>query len=249
MSDAPGDRDVLRALAGLASDAGPVLRLRGDREFLTAIAETARLAFDAAACSIAVLSENERELEFRAAAGAGADATVGLRIPSDRGIAGWAVMSGQAIAIADVSRDPRFAAEVAATTGYVPTAIMAMPLENERRTFGVIEVLDRRRGGGEGMDDLELLACFARLTTLALETARVFSNLGRVLFESAALAADGDDLRHALERLAADAPKPRAELTQLTLLLHELAEAGPDELLAATRVANAVLIYARTRRR
>jgi GAF domain-containing protein len=249
MGDDEPTRDVLTDLAQLAADLGPVLRPRSEDEFLQAIVETARLAFDAAACSIALLNEHEDSLEFRVAAGKGADVTVGMSIPADRGIAGWAVMAGQPIAIDDVRQDPRFAVDVAEITGYVPASIMAMPLDSERRTFGVIEVLDRRRGGGEGADDLEVLALFARQATLAIETSRIFSNLAQVLFESAALVAPRQDLRMALEQRAAVAPRPQAELAQLALLFHDLGRLGPDERLVAARIAEDFLAYSRKRRR
>jgi GAF domain-containing protein len=241
--------DPLEDLAQLASDLGPVLRPRGDEEFLQAIVETALLVFDAAACSIALLDDLEEVLEFRVAAGNGAEATVGLKIPADRGIAGWAVVAGQPIAIDDVQQDPRFASDVAASTGYVPRSIMAMPLESERRTFGVIEVLDRRQRGGTGADDMELLALFARQATLAVETSRIFSNLGQALFEAAALIAPGKDVRAALAQRAATAPKAQTEMAELALLLHDLGRLGPEERLVAVRLADDFLTYARKHQR
>jgi GAF domain-containing protein len=126
---------------------------------------------------------------------------------------------------------------------------MAMPLESERRTFGVIEVLDRRQGGGDGVDDMELLALFARQATLAVETSRIFSNLGRALFEAAALAAPGVGVRTALEQRAAAAPRAQTELAELALLFHDLGQLGADERLTAVRIADDFLTYARKRRR
>jgi GAF domain-containing protein len=249
MDDRGPTKDLLAEVIQLASDLGPVLRPRGDEEFLQAIVETARLVFDAAACSIALFDERDEQLVFRVAAGLGAEATVGIRIPADRGIAGWALMSGQSIAVDDVRQDPRFAADVAESTGYVPNAIMAMPLESERQTFGVIEVLDRRRGGGEGADDMEVLALFARQATLAVESSRIFSNLGRALLESAALATQRDSLRAALEERAAQTPRSQGELAELALLFHDLGVLGPDERRAAARIAEDFLAYARKQRR
>jgi GAF domain-containing protein len=249
MDDRGPTKDLLAEVIQLASDLGPVLRPRGDEEFLQAIVETARLVFDAAACSIALFDERDEALVFRVAAGLGAEATVGIRIPADRGIAGWALMSGQSIAVDDVRQDPRFAADVAESTGYVPNAIMAMPLESERQTFGVIEVLDRRRGGGEGADDMEVLALFARQATLAIESSKIFSNLGRALLESAALATQRDGLRAALEERAAQTPRSQGELAELALLFHDLGVLGPDERRAAARIAEDFLAYARKQRR
>jgi GAF domain-containing protein len=249
MGDTSPPYDVLSDLSQLAADLGPALRPRGNDELLQAIVDTARVVFDAAACSIALLSEREDELVCRVAAGSGAEATVGLRIPVDRGIAGWAVMAGQSIAIDDVRQDPRFAADIAETTGYIPNSIMAMPLESERATFGVIEVLDRRRGGAEGVDDMELLARFASQATLAIETSRIFSSLGQALFESAALVAPGQELRDALAQRAAQAPRPNAELAELALLFHDLGQLGADERRVAAQIAEDFLAYARKRRR
>jgi GAF domain-containing protein len=249
MDERGSTKDLLAEVIQLASDLGPVLRPRGDEEFLQAIVETARLVFDAAACSIALFDEGDEELVFRVAAGLGAEATVGIRIPADRGIAGWALMSGQSIAVDDVRQDLRFAADIAESTGYVPNAIMAMPLESERQTFGVIEVLDRRRGGGEGVDDMEVLALFARQATLAVESSRIFSNLGRALLESAALAAQRDSLRVALQERAAQTPRSQVELAELALLFHDLGVLGPDERRAAARIAEDFLAYARKQRR
>ena len=68
---------------------------------------------------------------------------IGLRLPVGRGIAGWTVASGQAIAVADVHADRRFDREAAASTGYLPTTILAVPIEDDDGPVGVLEVLDR----------------------------------------------------------------------------------------------------------
>jgi len=73
----------------------------------------------------------------------GADQIVGVTIPVSRGIAGWAAMSGQPIAVRDVQTDARFARDVAESTNYVPTAIYAAPmLDAEGEVLGVLSVLD-----------------------------------------------------------------------------------------------------------
>jgi GAF domain-containing protein len=240
---------MLRELAGLANAVGPALAPVGHDELLQSIIEAARRLFDAAACSLALLDEQTDELVFHVASGAGAPDVVGLRIPASRGIAGWVVTSGQAIAIDDVSHDPRFAADAAQTTGYVPRSILAMPLETERRMLGCIEVLDRRGGGAPGVDDMELLSVFARQAALALEGARVFSELGRALLDAVAVAAgDNADLRTSLERVAQAEPNEQRDLVELARVFYELGRAGPDERLLATRIVSEVLAYSRRRR-
>jgi GAF domain-containing protein len=240
---------MLRELRTLATTVGPALAPAGHDELLLAIIDAARRLFDAAACSLALLDEEADELVFHVASGAGAPDVVGLRIPAGTGIAGWVVTSGQAIAIDDVSRDPRFAADAAQSTGYVPRSILAMPLETDRRMLGCIEVLDRRGGGAPGVDDMELLSVFARQAALAIESGRVFSDLGRALLAAVAVAADDNtDLRVSLEGLAAAEATPQRDLVELAYLFSELGRLGPEEREAATRIVTELLTYARRRR-
>ena len=104
-----------------------------------------RTLFDAAACSCALADEEGERLEFVAADGTGAEDIVGVSIPVSRGIAGWAAMSGQPIAVRDVRTDARFARDVAESTRYVPNQILAAPLLSpDGEVLGVIEVLDPR---------------------------------------------------------------------------------------------------------
>jgi GAF domain-containing protein len=126
-----------------------------------------RRVFGAAACSLAVLEPDEEHLLFRAADGAGAEEVVGLRLPVSRGIAGWVVSSGQPIAVHDVRADPRFAVDVAESTGYVPQSILAAPMTASGEAIGVVEVLDRRPV--DGRDDMELLTLFATQAALAVD--------------------------------------------------------------------------------
>lgn len=102
-----------------------------------------RALFAAAACSCALVDDDGGTLTFVAADGAGAEQIVGVSLPVSKGIAGWAVLSGQPIAIRDVATDPRFARDVAESTEYVPRAVMAAPMyTDDGEVLGVLEVLD-----------------------------------------------------------------------------------------------------------
>lgn len=102
-----------------------------------------RSLFSAAATSCAIVDEDGEHLRFSAADGAGADRIVGVDLPVGRGIAGFVAMSGQAIAVAEVQRDPRFARDVAESTEYVPHTIVAAPiLSPDGEVTGVLSVLD-----------------------------------------------------------------------------------------------------------
>jgi GAF domain-containing protein len=132
---------------------------------LQSVVSTARAVFGAAACSIALVDQSGEQLVFRVADGEGADAIVGVSVPAARGIAGWALLSGQSIAVGDVAADVRFAADTAERTGYIPRVILAAPVLADGDAIGVIEVLDpgSAADGERGLDILGRLADHAAL--------------------------------------------------------------------------------------
>ena len=242
--------ELLQELARVATDLGPAVRPTGADDLLRALTETARRLFGAAACSLALLSDDESELVYTTAAGEGADDVTGMRISSHQGIAGWVVQSGQPIAISDLSQDPRFSRQVAEQTGYVPEAILAVPVASERRTLGVITLLDRdasRPGAGH---DMTLLSLFADQAAIALESVQAFSRLAHVLMMAvASAAADGEDgdLAVAAQRIAADLPDSEADLADLASVFALLARRGASERRLALDVLRAVGAHAERR--
>ena len=249
--------ELLRQLGELATSLGPAVRPAGADELLRSLAETARRLFGAAACSLALLTEDESELVYTVAAGQGADDVTGMRIPASRGIAGWVVQSGQPIAISDVAADPRFSREQAEQTGYIPQAILAVPVETPARLLGVISLLDRdpRRPGAE--QDMALLSLFADQAALALASVERFSLMGRVLLDALARAAQGDtpagdvpagdDLAGALRQAADHLPAADADLAELAATFAVLARRGAAERRLALAVLRDIADYVERR--
>lgn len=168
------DADKLAAVADALTRA---LAPAGD-ELVAAIARTARAVFSAGACSVALLSDDGAELVFTTAAGGAGAALSGLRMPAGEGIAGWVATTGQPLAVGDLQRDPRFAADVARSTGYMPSAILAVPVELDGRLLGVLEILDRDAARAGADADLQLLELFAHQAALALEAAARVRSIG-----------------------------------------------------------------------
>jgi GAF domain-containing protein len=234
---------ILRNVSRVATDLGPALAPAGQEEMLRTITATAKDLFAAAACSLALLEGNE--LVFRVATGEGADEVVGMRVPITSGIAGWVVSSGQPIAIADVRRDPRFAAQVAESTGYLPRSILAMPLQTDRRLLGVIEVLDRVTEGRDTSRDMELLSLFARQAALAIEGSMVFSELGSALFGALGRLTEDTDLADTLLAMAEEPMEPDPDLAGLAAAYAELNRLGPRQKEAAARILLELARFAR----
>jgi GAF domain-containing protein len=138
------------------------------RELLQSIAEVARAIFHAKAASIFLHDTATNELVFEAAAGEGGEGLVGMRFPADAGIAGWVLASRQPLVIEDLTKDSRFARDVAESTGYVPDGLMAAPLLAGEDAIGVLEVLDRPQRARFSLGELELLGQFANQAAIAL---------------------------------------------------------------------------------
>lgn len=240
---------VLADLARVLTSLGPALAPRGSDELLRSITTASRELFGAAACSLALLTEDGSELVFTTASGTGAEEVVDLRIPSGQGIAGWVVMSEQPISVSDLQSDARFAADVAEITGYLPQAILAVPVVSTRRVLGVLEVLDRDQARPGAEHDMRLLSLFANQAAIAIENAQVFSDLGRAVLEAVAAADAGSSLASALSSAAEHASAPDVDLMRLAALFGELDELGPDERRLAVSVVENLLVYFRGRGR
>jgi GAF domain-containing protein len=180
--------------------------LASEEEFgrlLRSIVEVARAIFGARASSIFLLDEEADELVFAAVAGDEEQFLVGRRMPSSTGIAGWVAGSRTPLVLEDVSSDPRHARDVAEATGYVPKGLMAVPLLEEERVLGVLQVLDRPQRARFSLQEMELLGLFANQAAIAL----ALLTTGRAA--RAALEGDGRlsrvaDLAGKLDRLEGD---------------------------------------------
>jgi GAF domain-containing protein len=181
---------------------GVLAAARGRAPLLQSIADVARAIFGARASSIMLFDAASQELVFEAVSGEGAD-LLGRRLPKDTGIAGWVLGAREPIVIEDVEHDPRFAADVARATGYVPKGIMAAPLLLEERALGVLSILDRPKRASFSLVELDLLGLFAHQAAVALE-----------LFEAARrmeAALEGDGELASVARLAAALDGQEAE--------------------------------------
>jgi hypothetical protein len=138
------------------------------RSLLEGIVRTAAGVFEAASASIALADGTTGELVYQAAWGAGAEQIVGVQLQRGHGIGGEVIETGMAEVIPDCAADPRFAAEIAEQTGYVPNTMLVVPLKRAGRALGALSVLDRRDGGTFGPGDVERAGMFAELAVSAL---------------------------------------------------------------------------------
>lgn len=212
MSDAP---DLRAAVA-----AGALGAQASYDALLGSIVSVARAIFAAKASSIMLHDEPAGELVFAAVAGEGSDHLIATRIPDQTGIAGWVLTARQPIVLEDVASDPRFARDVAQSTGYVPSGLMACPLMLQDRVLGVLSVLDRPARPSFSLSEIDLLGHFAHQAALALDLAERARAARDVLSAADTQLADLAALAERLGRLDEDRrPAAEALITSLRALL------------------------------
>jgi GAF domain-containing protein len=168
----PGDVNgaglaLLRSVA-LRAEAAQRLESELQTTLLRSIVGTAVAIFEAEAASIALYREASHSLEFVIAAGAQGQGVVGLSIPADQGLAGYAFTTGEPIAIAEPERDPRFGKDFSAETGFTPRSILAVPMRSGNQSAGVLEVLDKRDGTFT-MRDIAIASVVADQAAVAIQ--------------------------------------------------------------------------------
>ena len=192
---------------------------------LEQIVQTAMHVLRARAGSLYLLDEETDELIFEVALGERATPLRGQRIPLGQGIAGWVAATGQAIAVADVQQDERWAREIARTTGYVPHTMLALPLLLGDETIGVLQLLDKAGGATFNADDMTTLGLFAQQAAVAIAQSGMVRQLTTLVRQTLHGLAAGDALTNDLAGFAQRTEQSAAyrDLQRLAELLRRLA--------------------------
>jgi GAF domain-containing protein len=240
-------RDLVGQLATVATDLAPALGMPDVDEMLRSVCATARRVYRAAACSVAELDLRAMVLVYREADGEGAEGVRGLRLSLDRGVASYVATSGQALVIDQVRSDPRFAADVADKTGYVPQMLVVVPvLATTGEVLGVLSILDPEPEAVLPTEVLDLAAAFADQAALALALGSAVSRLGDVLLRAIAdaVAAEDKQLATALRRRAQSTKGADVDVAALAARFGELSRLGPGVMVTAGRIVDELITYA-----
>jgi Nif-specific regulatory protein len=99
-----------------------------------------------------------------------------LRIPKERGVAGWVLAHGEPLLVPDVAEDSRFYPGVDQVTERVTQALLCAPLRTRRGVIGVLELVNRQDGAFT-TEDLEFLDALSGSVSIAIENAALFAEL------------------------------------------------------------------------
>jgi GAF domain-containing protein len=235
----------LRQALTLAATAGTIGSPVTHARLLEMIVETAAHVISARSAALFLLDEEAQELVFEVALGSKAEEVKKFRLPLGHGIAGLVAVSGQPMAISDAANDPRLAADIAESIGYVPQSVLCMPLFYGDRVIGAIELLDKEGAPSFGAADMDALGLFANQAAVALQQSRTHQNLAALVGEI--LASDkgqADNFAALVEENAAF-----RESLELARLVHEIVNQGENEREACRSILRAFAEYLRLRPR
>jgi signal transduction histidine kinase len=160
-------RDVARALT-LELNLRPLLYM---------IMDSAADLLGASACTLLLHDKEKHELVFDVVAGGGGGALQTLRMPDSSGVPGWVIASQLPLIVNDAPHDPRVRHDIAESVQFAVQAILAVPLVARGNLIGVLEVLNAAPGSEFSGEDMETLGAFAAQAAIAIENARLYSDL------------------------------------------------------------------------
>ncbi|MEL7035157.1 MAG: GAF domain-containing protein [Cyanobacteria bacterium J06592_8] len=143
---------------------------------LLLVMEQARRLMHADRSTIFLYNKDKNELWTKIAKADG-KTMMELRIPANRGIAGFVASTGQILNITDAYTDPRFDPSVDQKTGYRTRNILCMPVYNsEGELIGVTQLINKHKGSFTNSDE-EFLRAFNAQAGIALQNAQLFENV------------------------------------------------------------------------
>jgi GAF domain-containing protein len=251
LQDERAGEDLRTALTE-AGAAGVLSAPTTHSDLLDQIVATAAHVLHARAASLFLVDEEAEELVFEVALGEKAAEVKKFRLPLGQGIAGFTAATGQAIAVADVQKDPRWAQDIGRAVQYVPESILSVPLIMEDRVIGVLELLDKEGGTPFGAGDMETAGLFANQAAIAIEQSRAAHSLTRLLRHALSGTGDGggDLVTQAAESAmrAEESPAYR-ETIQIAAALAEISRRGDAARRLCEQIVEAIHRYVRSQPR
>jgi signal transduction histidine kinase len=178
-------------------------------------------------CSIFILDDERGELVLELP-----DEGRSLRMPADRGIAGWVATHGIGQIVNDVEQDPRFYDGIGREVDFVTRSIVCVPMRVKDRVVGVMQLLNKRSGEPFTDQDLQLLNTLAAQAGIAVDNARLYQSLKE---ERDRLLSKEEEVRKQIARDLHDGPTQGVAAIAMNIefikrLLTAMPERVPSEL-------------------
>ncbi|MBI4377233.1 MAG: GAF domain-containing protein [Elusimicrobia bacterium] len=146
-----------------------------DLDFLLQkIGAAAEQLLDSEASAIMLVTDDKKNLFFKVASGEQAKALKTMTLPIGQGIAGYVAQNRKSEVVNDVKSDPRFAGKFDKASGFSTRSLLCVPMMFRGELVGVVEVLNKRKGGYHD-EDVGLLSSLANLASVAITNTKIIS--------------------------------------------------------------------------
>lgn len=132
---------------------------------------------NAEAASILLYDEKLNELRFVAATGSEVDELAKIPVPLESSIAGTIYLTGKPVVINDVPMDSRHFRKVGEQTKLHSKTLVGVPMRIKDRIIGVLEAINKRHDKPFSDIDANVLAVIASQAAVAVENARLVTDL------------------------------------------------------------------------
>jgi signal transduction histidine kinase len=150
---------------------------------LQTITQAATELTDTEASSIMLVDKNTGELRFEAVSGSKREEVKRVTVPLEDSIAGWIAREGKPLIISDAQQDPRFYTQVDETTDFETRSILGVPLQVKGEVIGVLEALNKTGDEIFSQDDMHTLSTLAAHAAIAIENARLVTEIQKAYEE------------------------------------------------------------------
>src|ERR1700690_4554983 len=132
------------------------------------VLEQAAKTVQAEAATYFEIGEEGNEMRVRAAFGIDESRLGEIVFQVGVGIGGWSAQYHQPALVPDVRQENRFNKKIDLVTGFTTRSILCVPVLSQKRTYGVLEVLNRK-GGQFSPQDQDFMTLLGRQAAIAYQ--------------------------------------------------------------------------------
>lgn len=145
---------------------------------LEVIMQTSAEVMHTETASLLLIDSENQDLVFQVALGEkGGALKEKFRVKMGEGIAGTVAQTGKSLRVNDVSQDTRFAKRFDNSTGFVTKAILCVPMHARGKIIGVLQAINPVESRPFTTEDQFLFETFADQAAIAVENARMHSEI------------------------------------------------------------------------